>query len=239
MIKYQVADIPEAKAQLVKGDFLPGSIPVRFPENEKTYRRYKSLFLNQKDIETGLDSLFLVREELHPQIVYSLFTTALVNLIKCFQKNDDRVSLNEHTFLKRNKAIKQSFTKFKNWRNNYFVHDGNGTMDSRAFLFVAPESSGKTLGGRPSVVWRTVLSINYLQEAKELEKVMQCVWRFIVGEIDSMGNLLYEKYSKKTREELLGYGVIGVSVEDKEYPIEEIKAMRPKESFENEKNENA
>ncbi len=234
MIKYKVTDIPEAHAQMIQGDFLPGSIPVHFPKDERLCRKYTSLFLNQKDIETGLESLFLINENLHPQIVYALFTTAIVNLLKCFQKSKDRVSLNENTFLKKNKDIEQDFERYKLWRNNYFVHDGNGMMESKAFLLVAPEYSPSSLGGAASVVWRTTLQIDYYKEAKRLEVVMQSAWRLVTEEIDSIGEILNKKYSKKSREELLSYGVAGIScTKVDEYSVEEIKAMRPQEDANN------
>ena len=240
MIKYKVTDIPEAHAQMIQGDFLPGSIPVYFPKDERLCHKYISLFLNQKDIETGLDSLFLISENLHPQIVYSLFTTAIVNLLKCFQNSKDRVPLNKNTFLKKNKDIAQDFERYEEWRNNYFVHDGNGMMESRAFLLVAPEESQSSLGGPVSVVWRTALNIDYYQEAKRLEGVMQSVWRFVSKEIDSIGEMLYQKYSGKSREELLSYGVAGIScTKADEYSVEEIKAMRPKVDASNGQAENA
>ena len=56
------------------------------------------------------------------------------------------------------------------------------------------------------------LHLEDLTESKKLEEVMQGVWKFIVQEIDDVGKTIIDEYNKKTREELLAYGVANIKL---------------------------
>lgn len=225
MIKYDVKRIPGSNAQFIRGPFAAGSVPVNLPEDEPLKKEYISLFLHQRDIEVGIDCLRLLQPNMPEQMQLSLFTTALINLMKCFQKSNSRVILRESTFLKENKELKEKYCKYKNWRNNHFAHDGGILRDANAYLLLSPEESEAVLGGPVSVGWIPVQIINYLQEAVDLEEIMQAVWRFIVRRIDELGEILYKKYSVKTRDELESYGIIGEAVRLEDWDSEDIAKL--------------
>ena len=95
--------------------------------------------------------------------------------------------------------------RFKNWRNKHFVHDENSMREASAFLFIAPDESENILGGFPSVIWNRA-PIDFLQEGRKLELFMQALWKFIVTEIDKVGQIIMNEYSTKSRDELMSYG---------------------------------
>ena len=56
MVEYKVT-IDNQNGIVIQGDFVPGSIAVNIPDENKKKKQFISLFLNKKDIERGIDYL--------------------------------------------------------------------------------------------------------------------------------------------------------------------------------------
>lgn len=182
-----------------------GSILVQLPDTDTRKKQYISLFLHKADIEEGLDFLHYISADKHPQINQALFMGALNNMMKCFQSSAACNQLNEKRFIKAFPNESRELKRFKNWRNKHFVHDENAMRLPISFLIVSPQDQDNPLGGPPSVFWNKA-PIDYLLEGRELEVLMQAIWRFIRSEIDKIGQSILDEYQAKTREELLSYG---------------------------------
>ena len=211
MIDYIVTRDVENHCFIVKGNFIPGSIPINIPNTDRKRNTFISLFLNKKDIESGIDYLHCISLDKHFKVNQGLILAALSNLLKCFQNAESRYMLSEEKFKKFAPQLANEYERFKLWRNKHFLHDVNSMTETSAFLLLAPENSGQKWGGEPSVIWNDY-PINYLTESKKLEEVMQGAWQFIVQEIDNVGKMIIDEYNKKTREELLTYGVANIKL---------------------------
>lgn len=81
----------------------------------------------------------------------------------------------------------------------------NDEVRTIAFLLVSPAGSENVFGGSPSVVWNSV-QVNYLQEGKQLESLLQEIRKYIMSSIDKKGDSIAQEYCNCTREELLSFG---------------------------------
>ena len=72
-------------------------------------------------------------------------------------------------------------------------------------MLIAPERNENIFGGPPSVVWNSA-PINYVQEGRKLERLLQEIWKYVVERIDKQGISIEEDYCDCTREELLAFG---------------------------------
>ncbi len=214
MIEYKFTRDYESKNIYITSDsILPGSIPVNIPSSDKRKKQYISLFLHKEDIDEAIRFLEYVVDitnkfDIKQYIInQALFLSSLTNFIKCFQTSNACSVISETKFLMHYPEHEQNFKKFKNWRNNYFMHDSNRMREGIAFLIVAPEESGQILGGAPSVVWNKV-NINYYHESQILKQLLYSLRDFICSEIDKKGNSIIIDYQSKSREELLSYGEV-------------------------------
>lgn len=206
MLEYEIIRDNETKAYLVKGNILPGSIPVNIPNEDHIRKSYVSLFLHKADMESCLKYLAKISTDNEMIINEALFIAAITTLIKCFQSCESRTQLSEGKFKKSTAPeIYAEYERFKEWRNKHYAHDVNSMVEATAFLLVAPAGSPCTLGAPPSVIWNRV-NIDYVKQRNSLKLVSEAVLRFIVTEIDRVGDVLFEKYSQKSYEELLSYG---------------------------------
>ena len=73
-----------------------------------------------------------------------------------------------------------------------------------SFLLISPEGSKDIFGGPPSVVWNSV-QIDYVQEGRQLEHLLQEIWKYIVEKIDKQGASIEEDYRNCAREGLLAF----------------------------------
>ena len=85
-----------------------------------------------------------------------------------------------------------------------------------AFLLVSPAGSENVFGGSPSVVWNSV-QVNYLQEGKQLESLLQEIRKYIMSSIDKKGDSIAQEYCNCTREELLS---LALSIKRSELQVE-------------------
>lgn len=205
MLTYKVTKIPEIKAFKIEGDFMPGSIPIRIPDDEKLKTKFVSRFLQKNNIEHGIDALKYISTKNKTLVNQALFVFALGNLMKCFQQSAACVMLSEKKFEKGFPDIYPEYIRFKDWRNKHYLHDENSMTEAFAFLLVAPDDTGPKFGGPPSVVWDNV-PVDYAKEAECLEKVMQAAWKYCISEIDETGDKLLKQYEPVSRAELLSYG---------------------------------
>lgn len=205
MIEYKVlADDPQ-KGLVVQGNFAPGSIPVNIPHSNPKRKQYISLFLNLRDIEAGIDYLQCISPNNHLRINEGLFISALALSAKCFVTSESRIGLDKQGFKKYSPQSKPIFDRYDAWRNKHFLHDENSMTEAIAFLLVSPAGSENVFGGPPSVVWNSV-QVNYLQEGKQLESLLQEIRKYIMSSIDKKGNSIAQEYCNCTREELLSFG---------------------------------
>ena len=200
MIEYKVlADDPQ-KGLVVQGNFAPGSIPVNIPHSNPKRKQYISLFLNLRDIEAGIDYLQCISPNNHLRINEGLFISALALSAKCFVTSESRIGLDKQGFKKYSPQSKPIFDRYDAWRNKHFLHDENSMTEAIAFLLVSPAGSENVFGGSPSVVWNSV-QVNYLQEGKQLESLLQEIRKYIMSSIDKKGDSIAQEYCNCTREE--------------------------------------
>ena len=202
MIEYKVlADDPQ-KGLVVQGNFAPGSIPVNIPHSNPKRKQYISLFLNLRDIEAGIDYLQCISPNNHLRINEGLFISALALSAKCFVTSESRIGLDKQGFKKYSPQSKPIFDRYDAWRNKHFLHDENSMTEAIAFLLVSPAGSENVFGGSPSVVWNSV-QVNYLQEGKQLESLLQEIRKYIMSSIDKKGDSIAQEYCNCTREEFI------------------------------------
>lgn len=212
MIDYRISfDQINNRFVIESEDIIEGSIAVNIPDSDKRKRQFISLFLHKADVEEGLDFLHCISMDKHIQVNRALFISALTNLMKCFQSTSVCNMLSEERFSRAYPTESQALERFKNWRNKHFIHDENAMRNAIAFLFVTPEGCENPLGGLPSVIWNRT-PIDFLSEGRQLEVLMQALWRFIREEIDKVGAAMLEEYKAKTREELLEYGISTITL---------------------------
>lgn len=205
MIEYKVlADDPQ-KGLVVQGNFVPGSIPVNIPHDNPKRNPYISLFFNLRDIEAGIDYLQCISLNNHPRINEGLFISALALFAKCFGNSKARISLKRAAFKKRFPQFAKLFDEYISWRNRHFIHDDGLMTSAAAFLLVSPNEYSDVFGGPPSVVWRTK-PINYIEESRQSENLLQVVWGYIIDDIDKLGDSIGEEYHRYSREQLLAFG---------------------------------
>jgi len=145
------------------------------------------------------------------------YMASLTSMMKCFQTSSACSMISEDKFIRDFPLETTEFYKYKEWRNKHFIHDENFMRQAIAFLFVSPEGAEETLGGLPSVIWNRVL-INFLLEGRQLEILMQALWKFICGEIDKIGQSLLDEYKQKSREELLSFGTAQIKLSTVDSP---------------------
>lgn len=192
-------------------EIVEGSIAVNIPDSDRRKKQFISLFLHKADIEEGLDFLHCISMDKHIQINQALFISALTNMMKCFQSTSVCSMLSEERFIKAYPLESKELDRFRNWRNKHFIHDENHMREAIAFLFVSPDGYDNPLGGFPSVIWNRA-QIDFLGEGRQLEVLMQALWRFIREEIDKIGRSMIDEYKAKTREELLAYGISTITL---------------------------
>lgn len=203
MLDYKVT-IDSCGTVIVQGDFAPRSIPVAIPDTSKKKKPFISLFLNKRDIERAIDYLNCISTNNHPIANEGLFISALAMFAKCFANSEARNSLDKGGFKSFAPQFAESFDKYDAWRNKHFLHDENSMTEATAFLLVSPEGSESSFGGPPSVIWNSV-QVNYIEERKHLEMLLQEIWKYIVYLIDKRGASIEHDYCNKTREELLEF----------------------------------
>lgn len=204
MIEYKV-QIDSQSGVTIQGDFAPGSIAVNIPDTNKKKKQFISCFLNKKDIERGIDYLNCISLNNHPIANEGLFISALAMFAKCFVNSESRNGLDKDGFKKFSPQSTVLFDKYDAWRNKHFLHDENRMTEAISFLLILPEGNEDIFGGPPSVVWNSV-QINYVQEGRQLEQLLQEIWKYIVEKIDKQGASIEEDYRNCTREELLAFG---------------------------------
>ena len=190
---------------VIQGDFVPGSKAVNIPDSSKKKIQFISLFLNKKDIERGIDYLNCISLNNNSVANEGLFISALAMFAKCFVNSKSRIGLDKDGFKKFSPQSSELFDRYDAWRNKHFLHDENRMTEAIAFLLVSPEGSESVFGGPPSVVWNSA-PINYVQEGRKLERLLQEIWKYVVERIDKQGNSIEEDYCDCTREELLAFG---------------------------------
>lgn len=204
MIAYDV-QLDQQNGIIIQSDIIPGSCAVNIPDLNKKKKQYISLFLNKKDIERGIDYLNCISLNNCNAANEGLFISALAMFAKCFASSGSRTRLDRNAFKKFSQQSAELFDRYDAWRNKHFLHDENRMIEASAFLLIAPEGNEKIFGGPPSVVWNSV-QVNYIQEGRQLEKLLQEVWRYIVHRIDEHGQSIEKDYCNSTREELLAFG---------------------------------
>ena len=204
MTEYKVQIDPQNGA-VIQGDFVPGSKAVNIPDTDKKKKPFISLFLNKRDIERGIDYLNCVSLNNHQIANEGLFISALAMFAKCFVSSESRTGLDKGGFKKYSPQFAELFEQYDAWRNKHFLHDENSMTEAIAFLLISPEGNENIFGGPPSVVWNSV-QVNYIQESRQLEKLLQEIWRYTVCLIDKQGDSIEKYYCGCTREELLEFG---------------------------------
>lgn len=204
MIEYDV-QLDQQNGIIVQGNITPGSCAVNIPDSNKKKKQYISLFLNKKDIERGIDYLNCISLNNCNVANEGLFISALAMFAKCFVTSGSRTGLDKNGFKKFSQESVELFDRYDAWRNKHFLHDENSMIEASAFLLISPEGNEKIFGGPPSVVWNSV-QVNYIQESKQLERLLQEIWRYIVHRIDEQGQSIEKDYLNFTREELLAFG---------------------------------
>lgn len=216
MLEYKVRIDPQ-NGVVIYGDFIPGSIAVNIPDVDKKKRQYISLFLIKKDIECGIDYLRCISLNNHPIANEGLFISALAMFAKCFVESGSRGCLDKAGFKKFSPESATLFDKYDAWRNKHFLHDENRMTEAISFLLISPEGSESVLGGPPSVVWNSV-QVDYIQESRQLECLLQEVWKYVVHKIDKHGESIAKDYCSRTREELLEFGEAKVTLATMQNP---------------------
>lgn len=190
---------------VIQGDFVPGSKAVNIPDSSKKKIQFISLFLNKKDIERGIDYLNCISLNNNSVANEGLFISALAMFAKCFVNSKSRIGLDKEGFKRFSPQSVALFNQYDAWRNRHFLHDENRMTEAIAFLLIAPERNENIFGGPPSVVWNSA-PINYVQEGRKLERLLQEIWKYVVERIDKQGISIEEDYCDCTREELLAFG---------------------------------
>lgn len=204
MLEYKVQIDPQ-NGVIVQGDFAPESVAVNIPDTNKKKKQFISYFLNKKDIERGIDYLNCISLNNHPIANEGLFISALAMFAKCFVNSESRNGLDKDGFKKFSPQSTTLFDKYDAWRNKHFLHDENSMTEAISFLLISPEGSKDIFGGPPSVVWNSV-QIDYVQEGRQLEHLLQEIWKYTVEIIDKQGASIEEDYRNSVREELLAFG---------------------------------
>lgn len=204
MLEYKVQIDPQ-NGVIVQGDFAPESVAVNIPDTNKKKKQFISYFLNKKDIERGIDYLNCISLNNHPIANEGLFISALAMFSKCFVNSESRNGLDKDGFKKFSPQSTTLFDKYDAWRNKHFLHDENSMTEAISFLLISPEGSKDIFGGPPSVVWNSV-QIDYVQEGRQLEHLLQEIWKYTVEIIDKQGASIEEDYRNSAREELLAFG---------------------------------
>ena len=204
MVEYKVT-IDNQNGIVIQGDFVPGSIAVNIPDENKKKKQFISLFLNKKDIERGIDYLNCISLNNHQIANEGLFISALAMFAKCFVSSGSRTGLDKEGFKKFSPQFAALFDRYDAWRNKHFLHDENSMTEAISFLLISPEGSKNIFGGPPSVVWNSV-QIDYAQEGRQLEHLLQEIWKYTVEKIDKQGASIEEDYRNRAREELLAFG---------------------------------
>lgn len=204
MLEYKVQIDPQ-NGVIVQGKFAPESVAVNIPDTNKKKKQFISYFLNKKDIERGIDYLNCISLNNHPIANEGLFISALAMFAKCFVNSELRNGLDKDGFKKFSPQSTTLFDKYDAWRNKHFLHDENSMTEAISFLLISPEGSKDIFGGPPSVVWNSV-QIDYVQEGRQLEHLLQEIWKYTVEKIDKQGASIEEDYRNCAREELLAFG---------------------------------
>lgn len=204
MIDYKVSANNITGNIMVEGPFPEGSIAVKFPDHERKQKQYCSLFVHKASVESAIDTLRCISADKPIIVNQALFVFSLTNLMKCFQSSKKFAMIDETKFSKFAPQIYPDYEQFKEWRNKYFIHEENSMIEATAFLVVAPEGHKTVLGGPASVVWKRVL-VDYISEGRRLEAVLQEVWKFIIQEIDTIGEVFNREYGMKSRDEVMAY----------------------------------
>ena len=207
MVDYRMTyDASTGGYRIESPSIISGSVPVNIPEHEPRKRQFISLYLIKADIEEAIGFVQCMSMDKHIAVNRALFAAALINFMKCFQSREAIKNLKEDDFLNKYPELREDFGKFKSWRNKHFVHDENSMRRATAFLIVAPESFEGVMGGAPSVIWNTA-PIDFSQERRKLETILLCMHAYVLEKFDKMGESILKDYMKKTREELLEYGI--------------------------------
>lgn len=204
MIEYKTQIDPQ-NGVTIQGDFVPGSIAVNIPDTNKKKKQFVSYFLNKKDIERGIDYLNCISLNNNSIANEGLFISALAIFAKCFVSSKSRVGLDKEDFKRFSPQSVELFDQYNAWRNKHFLHDENSMTETISFLLISPDGNENIFGGPPSVVWNSV-QVNYIQEGRQLERLLQEVWKYTVSRIDRQGNSIVEDYCNCTRDELLAFG---------------------------------
>lgn len=204
MIEYKVQIDPQNGA-VIQGDFAPGSIAVNIPDTNKKKKLFISYFLNKKDIERGIDYLNCISLNNHYIANEGLFISALAMFAKCFVNSESRIGLDKEGFKRFSPQSAGLFDQYDAWRNKHFLHDENSMTEAISFLLISPEGNENIFGGPPSVVWNSV-QVNYVREGRQLESLLQEIWKYVVSQIDKHGHSIEGDYCDCTRDELLAFG---------------------------------
>ncbi len=202
MTTYRVKKTTEGTMLVDGNNIVPNSTAVNIPDDDKLKSQYVSLYLHIKDIEEALDYVFCISADKSPIVNRSLFISALVCMVKCFQHSGACSALSESSFKRQYPEQYETYRELKDWRNKHFVHDENRMREANAFLIIAPEGHEDIFGGPPSVIWERV-EVNYLQEGRRLENVLQAMWSFTAKQFDNTADKITDKYHEKARDELL------------------------------------
>lgn len=204
MLEYSVT-IDSAGVFTIQGGFMPGSVPVNIPDSNKKKKQFISLFLHKRDIEASINYLDCISLNNNYIANEGLFISAIAMFSKCFVNSASRNALDKEGFKSFSPGYRDIFDKYDMWRNKHFLHDENSMIEAISFLLLSPESSESLFGGPPSVVWNRV-PLDYIQERKPLERLLQEIREYTVYLIDKQGKSIADEYSNKTRDELLKFG---------------------------------
>ena len=194
----------EDNSVTICGDFQKDSILVNLPKNDPDHLEFTSMFLHRRDIMRSITYLQCISVDKADEVNEALFLAALAVIIKCFQKSESRIELSKEEFSKKFPHVSDEFQKFKNWRNKHYLHDENEMVQTTAILFVAPKQYDKTFGGAPTVIWN-MPKIDYYKEGMALQNVALKIVDFIEGKANIIEQRIMERYSQKSRDELLNY----------------------------------
>ena len=193
-------------AFLIEGDQYVGCTLVNIPDDDPRKAQYISYFIRLIDLESAQKYLQLVNEQNSVIANEAFFIASLTTLVKCFSSSEKYTPLSEAKFRKFNRLASIEYSRFKKVRNSHFAHQSGIMEEGFAYLTVTPNGSKNTLLETPTVITDTY-RLDYIKEAHTLSWVINQAHHFVTNAFDKLAESMMRDYEKKSREELLSYGI--------------------------------
>lgn len=206
MRRFNPIKMSDTGAFLIEGDQYIGCTLVNVPDDDPRKVQYISYFIRLTDLEKAQTYLQLVNERNSVIANEAFFVAGLTTLVKCFSSSEKYTPLSEEKFRKYNKIAANEYLRFKKIRNSHFAHQAGTMKEGFTYLTLTPNGSDHNLLETPAVI-TDIYRLDYIKESNTLNWVIQQAHKFAVNAFDKLAESMMQEYEKKTREELLSYGI--------------------------------